>query len=85
MSNTHWEEWELRYEHSRDLQAAQCLSLGLPVPKEKEYGTLKLVKGLWRKFAGRLFWDQFMKMGHNTPIFDGCKCRDRRNKPKEIK
>jgi len=72
----HWQEWELLYEHNRDFQAAQCESIGVPIPEQKEYGTLKLAnKRIWMKFNGIKFWPLFNGKGHDSCIFEQCKCR----------
>ena len=78
-----WQEWELRYEHNRDFQAAQCASIGVPIPVEKEYGVLKLVKGIWRKVSGPKFWPLFSGRGHNSCVFEGCKCKKKWGTTKE--
>lgn len=77
-----WQEWELRYEHNRDFQAAQCEANDVPVPKETQYGTLKLVKGIWSRFNGPKFWPLFEGKGHDSCIFEGCKCRKKWGKKK---
>ena len=81
--NERWQEWELHYEHHRDFQAAQCESRGIPVPKEERYGELKLLKDIWRRFNGDKFWPLFESNGHDSAIFEGCKCRTKWNKLKK--
>lgn len=51
-------EWQLRYEHARDILNSQCESLGIKVPEET-YGTIKNIPDLWREFKGPEFWSTF--------------------------
>jgi hypothetical protein len=67
-------EWEARYEHNRDVQAAWCESEGIPVPKEKEYGVLEKVPGYWKSFKANLFWPALKKRGHDKVEYALCKC-----------
>ena len=67
------EEWKARYEHFRDIQNAQCESVGLPIPKET-YGSLKAMPELARRFNAKTFWPAFKKRGHDSTVFEKCKC-----------
>jgi len=67
------DQWQLRFEHYRDTQVAQCKSQNIEVPKT-EYGALKNIIGLWRKFHAVSFWEEFNKLGHDSTIFENCKC-----------
>jgi len=63
--------------------AAQMESNGLIPPEEKRYGELKLVPGIWSRFNGPKFWPAFNSKGHDSCIFEGCKCRKKWGTPKK--
>jgi hypothetical protein len=67
-------EWEKRYEHVKDMRDAQCLAEGIKIPKDEKYGVLTVIKGLWRSFSGPLFWQHFKDFGHDSTVFEQCKC-----------
>jgi len=68
------EKWEVRYEHDRDVQKAQCVSRGLPIPEE-DYGKLSVIKNLFQSFNAKKFWPELEKLGHDSMDPDSCKCR----------
>jgi hypothetical protein len=67
------EEWKARYEHLRDMQYAQCESIGVPIPKET-YGSLRVMPELNRRFNAKTFWPAFKKRGHDSAVFEKCEC-----------
>lgn len=86
MSVSHWQEWELRYEHDRDFQAAQCQANDEPVPVEERYGALKRApQRIWRRFNGQRFWPAFERLGHTKAVFEQCQCRLRQGTEKKTK
>lgn len=71
-------DWESRYIHELDTRNAQMLSngQGIPPPVESEWGTHKVVEGIFRSFHGAEFHKEFQKLGHTDPEWDRCQCRE---------
>ena len=70
------EEWELRYLHEKAIRDSQCVSQGVEVPIDPEYGILTAPpRRLFMKFNGKTFWAEMEKRGHSMCEFKTCKCR----------
>jgi hypothetical protein len=70
------EEWQLRYEHERDVRDCQMESIGLTPLVDDKYGTLKVPPpSIWLRFNGSAFWSLMRKKGHTSCEFDACNCK----------
>lgn len=70
------EEWELRYLHEKAMRDSQCVSRGIEIPEDPEYGTLAAAPTkLFMKFIGKKFWKEMDDRGHDMCEFARCKCQ----------
>ena len=70
------EKWKKRYLHDKAMRDAQCESLGIPIPDDKDVPEYSFTtpKNLFSKFNGKKFWSIFNKSGHSRCIFEECSC-----------
>lgn len=70
------EDWKIRYLHEKAIRDSQCVSRGIDIPEDPEFGTLTAPpKNLFRYFNGRTFWKEMDDRGHSSFDLMKCKCR----------
>ncbi len=78
------EEWEKRYLHEKDYRDSMYDSLGMPIPEDEEYGTLKITMTTdYRSFKGLVFWPDFESKGHTSTSYEKCACSKQKYRKEE--
>lgn len=69
------QDWEHKYLHTLCVRNACCVSAGVEIPKDPEYGVLRQApQAAMVNYNGEVFWKYMEGQGHDHAEYHACKC-----------